>query len=219
MHKRIKRILEYILIPIVIAVIGLTVIYVAARPVIIFASNMLGMIISDSAPEFKTELASIYEENADAASTGKITFDSINYPKYETHYAQLQCERLDMNVRVYWGDSDKVFREGAGQYIGSFIPGYGGLILLGAHDSMYFAPLEDVKTGDEFTIRTNYGVFKYKVTETKIGSDGDSEVFEDVSGETLVMYTCYPFGALIGVKNQRFYVFAEKISGPEIIRE
>jgi sortase A len=125
-----------------------------------------------------------------------------------------------MDVRVYWGDTDEVFKEGAGQYIGSFIPGYGGPILIGAHDSLYFEPLEEVQEGDIFILRTNYGEFEYQVTETKIASANDDEVFDNTTDEEqLVLYTCYPFGALIGIKDQRFYVFADKISGPVISTE
>lgn len=216
-QRQAKRIVEYILIPIVFAVVGFLILYLALRPVLNLASNISGMIISESAPEFHTNLASIYDENRQVASDGTVNLKDIEFPSYETCYGRLSCERLGMDVAVFWGDSDRVFREGAGQYIGSFLPGYGGVILLGAHDSMYFEPLEDVKKGDEFIIRTNYGIYTYKVTETKIASDDDSEVYGNLGNkEQLVMYTCYPFGALIGVKNDRFYVFAEKISGPEI---
>lgn len=219
-NNSLKRALQYIYIPIIMSVLGGLGIFLAARPAIKLAYNMLGIIISDSTPNFKTELGSIYDPLAEPLSRGEISYEDVEFPAYETHYAQIQCKRLDMDVPLYWGDSDRVFREGAGQYIGSFIPGYGGVILAGAHDSMYFEPLQDVKEGDRITVRTNYGIFTYRVTSTKIASDSDSEVFNDLSdSEQLVLYTCYPFGALIGVKNQRFYVFADKVSGPEIIRE
>ncbi|MGN0390238.1 MAG: class D sortase [Wujia sp.] len=220
MQKRAKRIFEYVCIPIVLAALGFLVLYLALRPVLDFASNMSSLILSESAPEFRTSLATIYDENSNPESTGTVLMQDIEFPSYETCYGRLSCERLGMDVAVFWGDSDRVFREGAGQYIGSFLPGYGGVILLGAHDSMYFEPLQDVREGDEFVIRTNYGIYTYRVTETKIASDDDSEVYGNLAdGEQLVMYTCYPFGALIGVKNERFYVFAEQISGPEVVRQ
>ena len=220
MQKRIKRVCEYIYIPVLLAVLGFGVVYLALRPVLNMASNIAGVILSESAPDFQTRLASIYDENSEPVTEGTVKLSDITFPDYETCYARLQCERLDMDVAVFWGDSAQVFREGAGQYIGSFIPGYGGVILLGAHDSMYFEPLENVREGDEFVIRTNYGIFTYRVTETKIASDDDDEVYGELSGdEQLVMYTCYPFGALIGVKEQRFYVFADRVSGPDIIKE
>lgn len=220
MKKRIKRICEYICIPVLLAMMGFLVIYIALRPVLNMASNMGSVILSESAPKFQTSLDSIYDENSNPKTEGTIMHGEIEFPTYETCYARLQCERLDMDVAVFWGDSDQVFREGVGQYIGSFIPGYGGVVLLGGHDSMYFEPLEDVRIGDEFVIRTNYGIYTYQVTETKIASNDDNEVYGNLTGqEQLVMYTCYPFGALIGIKEERFYVFADRVEGPDIIKK
>ena len=215
--KKKNKLMIYICAPLLMAVLGYGLIYLVLHPVLTMASNIMGMVLADSAPDFNSELDSIYDESADRATSGTVDQSEIVFPGYETQYARLICERLDMDVKVYWGDSDAVFREGAGQYIGSFLPGYGGVILLGAHDSMYFEPLEDVKEGDVFVIKTNYGEFEYEVTEIKIGSDDDDEVFDYISDdEQLVLYTCYPFGTLIGVKSERFYVFADKISGPVV---
>jgi sortase (surface protein transpeptidase) len=38
----------------------------------------------------------------------------------------------------------------------------------------------------------------------------------DSESEELTLYTCYPFGAEDKLRNERFFVYAEKISGPEI---
>lgn len=216
--KKVKRIISYICAPIIMAVLGYGLIYMVLHPVFNLASNMLGMVFADSAPDFDSGLSDIYDENADRPVSGTVDSSDIQFPGYGTSYAHLISEDLGMDVKIYWGDSDEIFREGAGQYIGSFLPGYGSVILLGAHDSMYFEPLQDVEKGDIFIIRTNYGEFRYKVSGTMIGSDDDDEVFNNISDkEQLVLYTCYPFGALIGVKDERFYVFADKISGPEVV--
>jgi sortase A len=53
---------------------------------------------------------------------------------------------------LYFGDDDQSFENGAGQYVLSGIPGEGRPILVGGHDLSYFAPLEDIKKGDEVTV-------------------------------------------------------------------
>ena len=218
--KRKKRIISYIFIPVIMAVLGYGIIFVAARPVINLASNVFNMVLSKTMPNFSSELESVYDENAKVQKDGIIKKSDIVFPGYEVRYGELFCDRLNMDVKVFWGDTDRVFKEGAGQYIGSFLPGFGHMVLLGAHDSLYFEPLQDVKNGDVFVLRTNYGEFQYRVTETKIADAKDSELFFDNSyKEQLILYTCYPFGALIGIKDQRFYVCAEKIAGPVISEE
>lgn len=215
--KRYKQLCAYIFIPIAYVILGFALLFVAFRPLLTLVSDVFHVVLSGGSPQFESELQSIYDETATPATEGELSIEDIEIPTYETCYARLTCDRLQMDVPVYWGDSNRVFREGAGQYIGSFLPGYGDVILIGAHDALYFAPLEDVKENDTFEIRTNYGIFAYRVTETKIASTADSEVYQNLSGaEQLVLYTCYPFGTLIGVKDKRFYVFADKISGPSL---
>jgi sortase A len=34
--------------------------------------------------------------------------------------------------------------------------------------------------------------------------------------EKLIIYTCYPFETLVGTKQERLFVFADKISGPTV---
>ena len=199
--KRKKRIISYVFVPVIMAVLGYGIIFVAARPVISLASSVFNMVLSKTMPNFSSELESVYDENAKVQKDGIINKSDIVFPGYEVRYGELICDRLNMDVKVFWGDTDRVFKEGAGQYIGSFLPGF-------------------VKNGDVFVLRTNYGEFQYRVTETKIADAKDSEVFFDNSDkEQLILYTCYPFGALIGIKDQRFYVCAEKIAGPVISEE
>ena len=170
MNRNMKRLLEYICIPVIMAIIGYGIICLAGKPLINMASNILSMVISDSTPDFKTELSSIYDEHSKKATSGEFMKSEIEIPCYEVQYGKIMCERLDMDVPLYWGDTDRVFRYGAGQYIGSFLPGSGSTILVGAHDSMYFAPLENVEVGDIFDVKTNYGEFQYKVVDMKIST-------------------------------------------------
>ncbi|MBQ8166747.1 MAG: class D sortase [Lachnospiraceae bacterium] len=219
-QSKFKRIIEYIYIPLLLAACGFGIIYLTLKPVLEMVSSVSGMVITQSVPEFKTTLGNIYDENSNPATEGTLSAEDIEFPTYETCYGWVSCDKLGVNAPIFWGDSERVFREGVGQYIGSFLPGYDGVILLGAHDSMYFESLEFVEIGDEFVVKTNYGIYTYKVTKTKVGDDKDSQVYDELSGkEELVMYTCYPFGALIGVKDQRFYVFSEKVTGPEVVKE
>lgn len=166
-----------------------------------------------------TTLEDIYTQDT-AVEQGVIKMSEIVVPSYETKYAELTCDAVNLSAPVYYGDSDTVFEQGVGQYLGSYLPGMGRTILLGAHDNTFFAPLESMEPGMEITIKTSYGVFTYQVTKTWITEENDASAYSlGQKKEQLILYTCYPFGTYIGVKDQRFIVYADKISGPTIVEE
>jgi sortase A len=134
----------------------------------------------------------------------------------------LTCERIQLEVPVYWGDTTKILSAGVGQYMGSFLPGFDRSILLSAHNTSYFKPIEQIQVGDIVAYGTNYGEFQYIVEEVTIMSVGEAEDMLDhllaLHEEKLIMYTCYPFQSLVGSKDKRIFVFANKLTGPRVIR-
>jgi sortase A len=135
-------------------------------------------------------------------------------------YARMTSDDVQLNAPVYFGDTDEIFGKGAGQYILSGLPGEGEPILLGGHDVSWFASLEDIAPGDEITLTTSYGVFVYQVSQTFVAK-ADEVTWDGLSatsGERLVLYTCYPIGSLLGVREDRLFVLCDKASGPRIIK-
>ncbi len=151
-------------------------------------------------------------------SNSNTSSPDLSKPSENTRYATLVCDRLGINVPLYFGDSDMALLYGAGQYAGSSLPGYGSPILIGGHNTTYFSPLENVAVGDIFKIETNYGLYQYQVTSTSIVKDSDVDSAYSLSGgEQLILYTCYPFVTVTpGTKTQRMFVYANKISGPSM---
>ena len=86
---------------------------------------------------------------------------------------------------------------------------------MGGHDVTYFAPLESVRKGMILTLKTGDGQYGYEVTDTQIM---DVKEYKERKPETeeLTLYTCYPFGKEGVLRNERFFVYAKKVSGPEI---
>jgi sortase (surface protein transpeptidase) len=79
-----------------------------------------------------------------------------------------------------------------------------------------FNGLKNVSKGDVVKISTSYGNYKYTVTGTKLTTDEDKSAYDlNSKKENLILYTCYPFDS-IGLTNKRFFVYAEKTSGPTI---
>lgn len=215
-----KKIALYIISPIAFLLGGYLLLYIALSPVIKTIESVGGMMLQEDAPSFDSSLSVIYDPNAHVGKNGeKVSFEDIHFPSQGEQYAQIECSDLGLNAPVYWGDTYSILKYGVGQYMGSFIPGYGKPILLCAHNTTFFYCFKDVKEGMKFTITTNWGKYEYEVTDLEvIKADDENKVNEWLAGddEKLMMYTCYPIDGTYGEKAERFFVMAKKLSGPVI---
>ncbi|MCR5737377.1 MAG: class D sortase [Eubacterium sp.] len=212
-----KEILKYFYVPIIMGLIVIGIGYAA----FLSTSEMWGSASKNflnTQPIYLTNDSEAQPFKGDEKSQREeLRLHGITIPKFSQRYGELACKDLKLDAPVYWGDRPEQLAKGAGHYIGSFLPGYGKTILIGAHNTTYFANLEKVKTGDEFKFTTTYGIFRYKVVDTKI-VDKDFDKAYDLTAdkEQLVLYTCYPYGTLNGTKNQRMFVYLDRVSGPSI---
>ena len=217
-YRTVKQVLRYCCIPIIMGLI------------VLIASTFAFSYFSDITESIKKNFINtqpIYIEYSEKFVTPDIdkkkqkdfiNLSEIDTPKYGEQYAILSCDKLKLSAPVFFGDRNNLLQKGAGQYNGSFLPGEGGTILIGAHDTTYFRDLENVKKGQVFEVTTKYGIYEYKVTKIKnYDKDKYNEAFDlSADKEQLVLYTCYPFGKLNGAKTQRMFVYLDKISGPDI---
>ncbi len=100
---------------------------------------------------------------------------------------------VDIEVNVLQGDREAEFRLGAGHYPGSYFPGQGNNILIAAHRTTHFKPLETLEVGDKIHFLTTYGLYNYVVDEIRIIDGNDNSVAGLTEKEQLTLYTCYPF--------------------------
>lgn len=167
-------------------------------------ANSLKLAISQAITERDKQLA---------AQVVKEQFDSSNLelPSEGTHYGNIFIDRLGMEVPLYYGDNNTILRKGAGQYTGSSLPGQGSQILICAHNTSYFKPLQHVEDGDTIRVVTNYGAYTYQITEIRIAAATDTSTYNlSLNYEQLVLYTCYPFTGPPG-KTQRYFVYADRV--------
>ena len=171
----------------------------------------LNLIITKGAPSYSNEYNSDFTGLFEQA--GKFDPGNIQIPEFGAHYGNIRCGRIDLNVPLYYGDSDAILEKGVGQYIAGGLPGEGKPILVGGHDTVYFAPLEYIEVGDSVQIDTNYGNFQYEVTNTKIAEADDISAYPLTGDkEQLILYTCYPFQDLLGSRSQRYFVYCDRIT-------
>lgn len=219
--KTVKKVMAYLGMPLLFCLVGYGVSYLALSPLLSPALSALDMVVSKDRPDFSDELNSIFipPTSTEGPQEDTVSEKDIQIPTYETLYARLEIEQVEISADLYFGDSNKVLKKGLGQYIGSFIPGYGKPLLISGHNNGQFHKLKNVQEGDIVTITTSYGVYQYQVTGMQIAASTDKSAYDlGQNKEQLILYTCYPFDTL-GLTPNRYFVYADKISGPSIVSE
>ena len=92
-----------------------------------------------------------------------------NYPEYGTQYATIEIPKIDVNLPVYFGDTLEILKKGVGHSSGSYFPGEGGSIVYMGHNSKnVFRRFSELQIGNEITVKTNYGEYKYKIYDMQL---------------------------------------------------
>ena len=80
-------------------------------------------------------------------------------------------------------------------------------------DSVSVEVLKNAKAGQEITLKTGYGDYKYKIRETAVRDSLDTTAYDlSADYENLVLYTCYPFDE-VGLTDKRLFVYADFTDG------
>lgn len=133
-----------------------------------------------------------------------------NYPEYGTNYATIEIPAIDVDLPVYYGDTLDILKNGVGHSSGSYFPGEGGSIIYMGHNSKkVFRRFSELQKGNEITLKTTYGEYKYKIYDIQIIKETDFDKLPvQKEKEILMVYTCYPLNN-IGYATQRYVVYAE----------
>lgn len=136
----------------------------------------------------------------------------INYPEYGTQYATIEIPKIGVNLPVYFGDTLEILKKGVGHSSGSYFPGEGGSIVYMGHNSRnVFRRFSELQIGNDITVTTNYGVYKYKIYDMQLIKETElDKVPIQKEQEILMVYTCYPFNN-IGYATQRYVVYAKPV--------
>ena len=202
--------------PLVFCLLGYLIIYFCSESVVSPIISIWNIMATDNHTE-DDELGNIYTDDIFYKYTDTIPSSVIKFPTYGTKYGEISIEGTPLKCDLYFGDSSKMLRRGAGQYLGSSFPGLGSTVLIGGHNNRFFDSLKDAKEGDIITVKTNYAVYKYRITHTAIKRHDDGSAYDlGATHENIVLYTCYPFTSL-NLTAQRYFVYGEYVSGPKIL--
>lgn len=220
---KLPGIMAYICMPLLMSAICGIVLYFGLGPVAESLKRTAGQMMNSGNEYFIGDPSPVLVENEPDESIEKIPVPTqapkqvVEEPNIGDQYGQLVCERIGIQSPVYFGDNPDVLLMGIGTYPVSWIPGCGHTTLMSGHNDMSLRTLGDVAVGDIFTLTTDYGTFEYRVSDFKIVDENDIDACRlDSETEQVVIYTCYPFYKISGRRTERFFVYLEKISGPEI---
>jgi sortase A len=120
---------------------------------------------------------------------------------------RLEIPRLKLSLTVLEGDDQKTLRLAPGHIENTAFPGDVGNAAIAGHRDTHFRALENIRKGDEISIATSEGAFKYFVQWTRVVGPDDVSVLQSSSVPELTLVTCYPFH-YIGSAPKRFIVRA-----------
>ncbi len=217
MNKKIfAKKLMVLIAPLAFALIGYFALYFSAQPIISPIMSIIS-IMSSSSTENTEEFKDIYSGEVFHSYTESVPSSEITFPLCNTKYGEITVEGTSVNSPLIFGDSIPMLRKGACQYMGSSFPGFGSTILVSAHNTTYFNGLRDAKVGAIITVKTNYGIYTYRITEVGVKNKDNPDNFDlSADSENIVLYTCWPYG-VVGYKTERLFVYGEYVSGPRVL--
>lgn len=217
-----KGLLFYIITPVVFSLIIIVVLTVCLTPVLARYSFVADLFYDagKNISNVDTDATDSPDEiTISSAEEGDVYISEITHPAQNKKMGIISVENTDINCDLYFGDSDYNLDRGAELYVGSNLPGAGGVSLIAGHCASFFSTLGSAQIGDLIKIETTYGTYTYKITETVVKKATDPTAYDPTKTDnSIVLYTCYPFNTIISV-DERYFVYADFVSGPILIKE
>ena len=127
--------------------------------------------------------------------------------------ARLRQPRLGIDQVVLHGASGRVLAFGPGHVVGSSRPGDAGNVVISGHRDTHFRWLAELRPGDRLLLETGQGQREFRVAETLVHDETDTDLLDPLAGDQLRLLTCYPFDAVTTGTRQRFVVTALPAQG------
>jgi sortase A len=211
--------MAYIYMPLFFSILSYGIVYLLSQDLVSLATNVSSLLISNSEPTFTVEYKNVFEPGSvEVSEDNTVSIHDVYLAEYGELYAHLSCERIGLDCPVYMGDSNDILKLGAGQIPVTYQPGFGWLIMIGAHNNTFFNCLKNVEVGDVIYMETSYGTYSYQVNNTEVMDiSGGKEAYDFMHDyEELVLYTCYPFD-MLSHTDYRFIVYATLLDGPTFV--
>lgn len=124
--------------------------------------------------------------------------------------AKIEFPRQRASAIVLAGASGRTLAFGPGHVDGTAMPGESGNCAISAHRDTQFAVLRELKLGDEVTLSTRKGRFRYRVRSARVVDHRDTSVLAASTESKITLITCYPFDAVVPGGPLRYVVVAAR---------
>lgn len=201
----------------VLTILCAIVLFFAGKPITAYVMGKGSLIIYQGAPDNLGSNRSISKKliNQETTTTGQ-SEDQVTVSA--ARLGAIECDRITLSAPLYDDDSNDKLIKGAGHYPESGLPGGGRPILISGHDTTFFAPLEQIVIGDIVRIVMEDTDYYYRIVAAKAALATDTSAYDlSQEKEQLILYTCYPFGQLLGDRKERYFVYGEPISAEEAL--
>lgn len=193
--------------PIIFLVIGYSLMYVIGRPVIQFVTSSIQLFLLTDTPEFEaTEQTFKAVDNKRFLPMKRMNFHQVrSITQWGQLFGKVKIDKVQLDVPLYFGDTEEILRQGAGQFMGSVYPGELGTSLIGGHNVDDFGKLGAAQVGDTIEVQTTYGNYTYRITRLDVRNKTDKEIDEMIyqrNDRRIILYTCYPLDSL-GLTDER----------------
>ncbi len=123
---------------------------------------------------------------------------------------RIEIPRVGVSAPILEGVDDKTIRRAVGHFPETSLPQAAGNMALAAHRTTLFRGLRHIRVGDEITITSPEGAFRYAVERTWVVDPTDVSVLDRSAERMLTLVTCYPFDYQ-GSAPKRFIVRAHAL--------
>ncbi len=126
---------------------------------------------------------------------------------------RIEIPRVGVSAPILEGVDDATIRRAVGHFPETPLPGGEGNAALAAHRTTDFYGLRHIRLGDEVTVVSARGAFRYRVERMWVVKPEEVSVLDPVPGKVLTLVTCYPFD-YDGSAPERFIVRARAVETP-----
>jgi|CZLA01.1.fsa_nt_gi sortase A len=124
---------------------------------------------------------------------------------------RIDISRIGLSAMIMEGIDERTLRRAVGHIPGTPLPGQPGNVALAGHRDTFFRALRNIREGDEITLQTLSGFFRYRVDSAKVVDPVETQVLDNSDEAILTLVTCYPFSYL-GPAPKRFIVRAHQLA-------